>query len=191
MALADIISKIKSEAEREAEGIRAEARQEADRIRGNAEEEARKLRDTKHTANVSFAESSAMRISSNAAHRARLTREEKRVEVMRHVFEEARTLLENLSEKTHADFVQKKIAPLLSKKGSVTVSAEREKETRDALAAAGYTGVVTVAPKGALMGGFILETNDALYDYSFATLLVRAQEGSSAALARALFDTHS
>lgn len=187
MALADILTKIKSEAEAQARSIRERAEHEAEALQTEAKAELDKFRATSHHASVSTADATASRIVSSAEHRARLSREAKRAEVMRAVFSEAAAILEALPESEYAKFVTSYAEPLRHFEGTLTVPEEREAETKAALKKAGVSGSVTVAPRGTLLGGFILETKDAFYDYSFVTLLSRAEEGSAASLAQSLF----
>lgn len=187
MALADILTKIKSEAEAQAHSIRERAEHEAEALQTEVSAELEKFRAASHHASVAAAKAAASRVVSSAEHQARLSREAKRTEVMRAVFTEAMSLLETLPENEYAKFVALCAEPLRGFEGVLTVAAERDTETKAALKKAGLSGTATVAPRGTLLGGFTLETKDAFYDYSFRTLLRRAEEGSAATLAQSLF----
>lgn len=187
MALADIITKIKSEADAEAMAIRAHAENEARTLETQSAEELAKRQDEARQASTTAAEAVAARVVSSAQHKARLTREAKRTEVMHAVFNEAQKLLETLPREEYEKFIVAKAKPLHHLEGVITIAPEREEETKAALKTAGLSGAITVAPRGVLLGGFIFETKDALYDYSFKTLLARAREGSGTTLAQTLF----
>lgn len=189
MALADILTKIKSEAEAEARAIRERAEHEAHTLQEHATLEREKFRAASRQASVAAADAAASRVVSSAEHRARLEREAKRTEVLGAVFAEAKSLLEKLPSDEYVAMVTSYAEPLHSLEGRLTIPEERKDDTKTALKKAGLTGDVTVAPRGTLLGGFILETKDALFDYSFRTLLARAEEGSTVTLAQSLFGT--
>lgn len=187
MALNDIISAIITDAEREAAELTGAAEDAAKRIRTDAEEEAQRLEAAAETAHATAAAQAAARVTSKAAHHVRLTRETARTEVVTAVFDRAASLLNTLPDAEYRSFIEKRAHALSGLSGVVTVPHEREAETKKALSSSGIAEKVVVAPKGSLIGGFILETDDALYDYSFATLLARAHEVEGARLAQALF----
>lgn len=187
MALADILTKIKSEAEAEARVIRERAEYEAHTLQEHAALEREKFRTASRQASVAAAEATASRVVSSAEHKARLSREAKRTEVLHAVFAEAKSLLEKLPADEYAAMIVSYAESLRSLEGVLTVAEERADETKTALKKAGLKGEIIVAPRGTLLGGFILETTDALFDYSFRTLLARAEEGSTTTLAQSLF----
>lgn len=187
MALSDIITKIEKDAEAKSESIREEARNEAATIMKRAEEKASEI-ETLGKSDAERAESKARgRIVAAATHEAKFIRQGARVALINRVFAESEKLVANMDKDAYRAFVTKHAESLPAKEGTLTVSLERKDETLDALKKAGVdTKGALTAP---LLGGFIMETRDAVYDHSVATLLKQSREHYSGEVATILFDS--
>jgi len=185
MALSDIITKIEKDAEAKSEMIREEARNEAAIIMKRAEEKASEI-EKLGASDAERAESKARgRIVASATHEAKFIRQSARVALINRVFEESEKLVAGMDKETYRAFVTERAESLPEKEGALTVSAERKDETLDAIKKAG--GETKSAVAAPILGGFILETETAVYDHSLATLLKQSRGQYAHEVANMLF----
>jgi len=187
MALVDIIKKIENDSESEASAIIAKAQQEADAIRqetkrhvSEAESEAEKTRERR-------AGRVREHILAKARHQAQFMHSSFKNDRIEDVFNGVAEKLIALSETDYARFIEKtlKKAP---KGAEFYVAHERSKETKNILEKHGVDGKsITIAPEGALLGGYRAATKTEEYDASFVGLLQNLREQHKSRVAQELF----
>lgn len=188
MALSDIIAKIERDAETEAEAIRNAARVEAEVLLTRAQKEVNALaakgkEDAERTASKTRG-----RIVARAMHEAKFALQMIHVSLIERVFSETEQKFLTLPAKEYIPFVSERARLIQKTHGTLTVAAEREEETRAALKGSDIPLRGGLAAKaGDLLGGFVFETDAAIFDHSFRTLLSRARERYTIEIARELF----
>lgn len=185
MALADIISKIKSDAEAEAKRITDEAENQAQDIIASADGEASSVTSLGQTDAERAASKTRGRIVAGATHEAKFAVQAFRVSLIERVFGDVEKTLSKLSKDEYAAFVESRAKTLPEKEGALTVSSERKDETLEVLKKMGVHATQT--EEKPLLGGFVLETKTAVYDHSIRTLVKQARNEHSGLVARTLF----
>lgn len=185
MALADIISAIDRSAKVESERILGEAKREAAALAAHADTKAGEMLRLGQDDAERATSKARGRIIAAATHEAKFALQGFRSSLIERAFAEAEDALTHMPADAYRSFVTARVAMLPEKSGTLTVAVERKAETLALLEKAG------VDTKGAgtahLLGGFTLETKDALYDHSLRTIATRARDELAREVARELF----
>jgi vacuolar-type H+-ATPase subunit E/Vma4 len=188
MALQDIIAKIEKDAENAAESVRADARLKAETTLKQARTTASEIEENGKKDAERAAFKARGRIVASATHDAKFAVQGFRASLITRVFEATQNLLLGLPKEQYTQLIKARAHSLSGQSGALTLPKEREEETQSALKESGLKSKDTkTAPKGELLGGFIFETETAVYDYSFKSLMKEAEERYSRDVAKTLF----
>lgn len=188
MALTDIIAKIDEDARVTVERIREEAREKAEALLERARAEAREVANVGKSDAERAATKARGRIIAGATHETKFLIQAFRASLIRRVFEEAETLLSKLPEKEYSAFIVSRARGLSGHSGVLTLSLEREKETREALKNENLKAEkIRIVHTGELLGGFVFETETAVFDRSIRAAMAEARERYTGDVAQKLF----
>lgn len=186
MALADIITKIDTDATATATAIAAAAEAEVATIMAAAKETVATI-DAERESDVARTESKVKeRAIAAAEHEAKFALQTVKVEAIERVFTIVANKLTSLNDAEYTAFVANRATAIAGQTGILTVDPKTEKATKEAVEKAGVT--VQDVRTAAIGGGFILDTADAQFDHSFDTVLNRAREQFASDVAEALFN---
>lgn len=186
MALADIITKIKNDAETESAQITGAAQEEAKAILEEAESQAAEIQSQGKEGAQQLEKETHDRTLSAAAHQAKFTTQGFQATLIERTFAEVEKKLSELSGDAYREFVMGRAKELPEKSGTVTVAKERKEETLAALKEAGVS--TENVQEAELLGGFILETESAEYDNSVREIVRLARNTFSGDAAQTLFN---
>lgn len=190
MALADIIKKIETDAQQEAERIVSDAKTRVREIESEGSTATKAFEDQAKRDRERRASKAAERIISTARHEAKFIRESFKNNLIDDVFVAVEEKLTTLNADTYRTYITQSLESMGDTVTEATyrVASEREKETVELITKAGASpSAITVAPEGVLCGGFVAETPRQEFNFSFASLIKQARLEKEIAVSRELF----
>lgn len=168
MALVDILEKIKEDARSEVQKIKAETDVDIEKIKKEGEEELGKKEEQILSQVREKIEKSIFRVNTDSDQQIKEAVLQKKHEVLDQVLSGALKKLEAMDQKSYRNWLSeiiKKIPEL--KSGSVQVSKNREKETRD------FFSKIKIPVRGTInsLGGFKFQSKDFEIDNTFEAVL--------------------
>lgn len=184
MALQDILDRLKSDAKAEIAAINSARDLEIENLKKKAETETTKRSEVAMSDRERRADKVAERILSKARHQASFIETSAVQTELEAVFSEVSKMLSSLNDSDYTSYLEQSFTSLpKAKTTQFFVAKEKEDATTSFLTKKGVSSDA-IKSKDGLLGGFVMNTTDREYDYSFVGLIKTLRDTKSVEISK-------